>query len=353
MKVKKMKLAILTPTFHKYSGIDRVVEMDAKRFAEDGYEVTIFALKASMWNKNIITYNNQYATVVELGIPKNPTLERIYRLLFFLDRKKIKNTAKMLKDYDIIISHLYPMTLISSYAKKKYDIPFSCVFHGYTPHNNFDGFKEKIYMKIMNYLIFKSMKNADYIVSDSAFVAASLYEKTGQESFVKHIKINEDIYNKDVKVFPYMKKEYENNKPILLYVGRLSPHKGIHLLLDAFKIIQTKYPDAALIIAGKPTFDKYFEKLTKQASKNVHFVINADDNELSSYYALCDVYVTCSLWEGYDMPIVEANACGKPAVAFDIGAHKEVIDKNGILIKEGDIDEFAKGVINVLDKNKS
>ena len=48
------------------------------------------------------------------------------------------------------------------------------------------------------------------------------------------------------------------DKAKLLYVGRIAPHKGVHLLLQLFKIIKNKIPNSKLIIAGKPTFNNYF-----------------------------------------------------------------------------------------------
>ena len=70
---------------------------------------------------------------------------------------------------------------------------------------------------------------------------------------------------------------------------------------------------------------------------------------LPYYYAACDVYVTCSLWEGFDIPIAEAAACGKPSVAFDIGSHKEVL-KNGTLVKENDLEAFKNAIVKILRK---
>ena len=70
-----MKIAIITPTFSQFSGIDRVVEREAKDLSNKGHKVTIFCFNAHIKTK--------YAKVVELGMPKNPTFERIYRLFFF------------------------------------------------------------------------------------------------------------------------------------------------------------------------------------------------------------------------------------------------------------------------------
>ena len=83
------------------------------------------------------------------------------------------------------------------------------------------------------------------------------------------------------------------------------------------------------------------------ANNNIIFTGFVDDNELPHYYAACDVYVTASLWEGFNLPAAEAQACGKKVVAFDIGSNPEII-KNGKLIKKYDIKGFADAVLGMI-----
>ena len=85
-----MKIALLTPTFSAFSGIDRVVEMQAEELSKKGYEVSIFCLKAGMKSAKGVK-------LVEMGMSKNAFFQRIYRLFFFLDGKKIKKYGNMLK----------------------------------------------------------------------------------------------------------------------------------------------------------------------------------------------------------------------------------------------------------------
>ena len=110
-----MKVAILTPTFSKFSGPDRVVFNEATALAAKGNSVTILTFKtdfdASQLPKNI--------TVEVLGMPKNGLLERIYRLLFFADVPKVIRIVNKLQQFDEAISFLYPMTLPAMLAKKR------------------------------------------------------------------------------------------------------------------------------------------------------------------------------------------------------------------------------------------
>lgn len=171
---------------------------------------------------------------------------------------------------------------------------------------------------------------------------------------MKYVKIDNSRFNKNVskkygKQITAVAKKYKLKKPVLLYVGRISPHKGVHLLLSAFRLVKEKFPAATLVVVGKHTFPKYSKQLQKTASETggVVFTGFVADDELPAYYGTCDAYVTCSLWEGFNIPIVEANACGKPAVAFNVGSHPEVL-KKGILVEAGDIEGFADAVAKLL-----
>ncbi len=333
-----MKIAILTPTFSYYSGIDRVVQLQAEDYAKKGNKVTVIALGSDIKPKNY--------KVITLGVPKNSFLERIYRLFFFLDFKKL-NFYKNLKDYDVVISHFYPMNWLAYLAKKKYNIKYVYYNHGINTAGLLNSFFQKFYMWIFSILTNITLKNADEAYSVSRYLKDDLKKVSGLNSKVVYNKIDTKRFNKKVKGDKIIKKYNLRNKKILIYVGRIAPHKGIHLLLESFNLIKKEIPDCILLIVGKPTFDNYFKKLKNSADKDVIFTGFIDDKELPYYYAACNVYVTASLWEGFNLPAAEAQACGKKVVAFKLGSHPEIV-KNGILVEKENIEAFAKAVIKLL-----
>ncbi len=338
-----MKIAILTPTFSHYSGIDRVAEMQAEEYAKKGNEVTVFALEASLKPKGF--------KVEILGMPKNPFLQRLYRLFFFLDFKKIKNAAEKLKSYDVAISHFYPMNWIANYARKKYNIKYVYHNHGIGYSGLFGNVFEKVYMVLFGFFSRLSLKNADEAVSISRFMQQELKKETGLGSKVVYNRIDSRRFRKGIDRDRIRKKfEIKSNEKLLLFVGRLSPHKNVHTLLKIFNLVSQKMPDAKLLIVGKPTFPDYYKKLKKSANKNVIFMEFVDDKGLPYYYAASDLYVTASLWEGFDLPAAEAQACGKKVVAFDVCSHPEII-KNGILVEKDNAVAFADAIIRLLNKH--
>lgn len=336
-----MKIAILTPTYSHFSGIDRLVEIEAEAHLKKGQQVDIFALSASMKPKNI--------GLIILGMPKSPFWERIYRLLMFLDYKKIRRYAHMLTKYDQIISHLYPMNILAYHAKKLNPKLTYTFYNAGVGITDTYSFAEQAYLRYFNHLTNRTIRNCDSAISISKFLARQLQKETGLRSEVRYIPTDTKRFNTKVNSKKIRDRYHIKSEPVFLYIGRISPHKGIHLLIESFKIVQITYPDAKLLIGGKHTFPKYSKKLKALSNKNIIFTGFINDNELPQFYAACDIYTTASLWEGFDIPIVEAFHTGKPSVAFDVGSHPEVL-KKGILVKPKDTKAFADAILSLLKK---
>jgi glycosyltransferase involved in cell wall biosynthesis len=340
-----MKIAILTPTFFPYSCIDRVVEEEAENLGKK-HDVTIFTFRASMKPKN--------AKLEILGMPKNPLLERVYRLFFILGFCKIRKYLKKLQGFDKIISHQYPMNILASKAKKRYNIHYTYYDAGIADPELFTTLGEKLYMRLFIWFNKLSLRNADDAISISNYLKDELKKSAGLNAKVEYVKIDTKRFNKDVpkqtatkKRVEELKNKYSIKGPVCIYVGRISPHKGIHLLIESFNKVQKKIPNAKLLIIGKETFDSYSKVLKKISNNNIIFTGFVNDSDLPYYYALCDVYTTATLWEGFNMPVVEAQAMGKKVVAFNLCSHPEVV-KNGILVKPRDTYEFANAILKIL-----
>ena len=114
--------------------------------------------------------------------------------------------------------------------------------------------------------------------------------------------------------------------------------------------VRREIPGARLLIAGKHTFEKYSRELESISDESVIFAGYVTDEEIPYYYAACDVYATGTLWEGFNLPLAEAQACEKPTVAFDLGPHREVVlnGETGYLVEQGNIHEMAGAILRLL-----
>jgi len=338
-----MKIAHLTPTFSAFSGIDRVVHGLAREQKGKGNDVTIFALEGDMKPPENVGLKI-------MAMPPNPTWQRIYRLIMPLDIHKGLKWVPKLKGLDIIYSHQYPMNWLAYLAKRFYGVKYVYYNYGIAPPWTFSNFIERTYMRLITFLANWTIKRADGAISISCYLQQQLKKETGLDSEVVYPEIDTTRFYEVLNGSKIRDKYKIGSDPVILYVGRISPHKGVHLLIEAFNLVKQEILNARLLIVGKHTFANYSKKLRQMAHDSVIFAGYVSDEELPYYYAACDVYATASMWEGFNLPLTEAQACGKPVVAFNIGPHPEVVKdgETGFLIPPGDTSALAKAIVKLL-----
>lgn len=129
-------------------------------------------------------------------------------------------------------------------------------------------------------------------------------------------------------------------QPLLVYVGSESPRKNIPLLLEVFRALKARFPNAQLIKVGQPDHVS-FRQHTQQALERTglrpeHDVLlrnTVSDEELKLLYLAADVFVSTSLYEGFGLPALEAMALGTPVVVTNRGAFPEIVQQGGLLVE--------------------
>lgn len=335
-----MRIAILVPNFSEFSGDARVAEMQVEDFIRKGDDVSVFALEANIKPKK--------AQLVVLGMPESLFWQRVYRLIFPIDIIKTIKYTRKLKEYDMVVSHLYPMNWLACLAKYKYNIDYTYWYHGIPSPKLYPNLHEKLYLILFIILTKYTIGNADRIISVSRAASKELKRYTGFNSSVIYNKPDLHRFHGGLNGSEIKKNLGIGDDPVILNVGRVCPQKGAHLLIKSFALVQKKIPDAKLVIVGKQTYDYYMKGLKENCNDSVIFAGYVPDQELPKYYAMCDIYATCSLWEANNVPVLEAQACGKPVIAFNFEFFEEEVNTDGTLVEAGNIDKFADACINKL-----
>jgi glycosyltransferase involved in cell wall biosynthesis len=182
----------------------------------------------------------------------------------------------------------------------------------------------------------------------------------------------------------------------ILFVGAVSPHKGPHIIVDAFNIVARSYPDVRLDLVGclssypiEESFDladrELIERVAPFYTKNrlqrsraklslsspdagmyhsylkaslpadiaakVSFHGHADRSPLIDHYYNADVFVFTPIWEeGFGIPVIEAMAAGAPVVGSRSGGLIETIrhGETGFLVEKNDVRGVAEALLRVL-----
>ncbi len=148
----------------------------------------------------------------------------------------------------------------------------------------------------------------------------------------------------------------KNSKSIRFgFIGTISEHKGVHVLVEAFNTISDK--KAALYIYGDLNwFPEYSTKLQKTATSSAIFFKGAiPNNSVASILRNIDILVVPSIWfENSPLTIHEAFMAGVPVITSDLGGMADLVTdrKNGLLFKVNNSDSLA-GAMQELIESKT
>ena len=192
-----------------------------------------------------------------------------------------------------------------------------------------------------------------YIPKAKAFILYSEYSRTLLKEVFPKVKVPINC----IQLLPYtflrnyLPKERKLDNSILFF-GRLSPYKGIDLLLNAIPIVLEKYPNQQFIIAGSISYDFNFDEILISKFKNNITIINKylSHEEVA---ALIDksAFIVCPYRDATQSGVLSTTfAFGKTAIVSNVGSFGEYI-KDGIngLISEPEAGDLAKKIITAID----
>lgn len=171
----------------------------------------------------------------------------------------------------------------------------------------------------------------------------------------------------------------------LLYVGRVSPEKGIHVLIEAFSRVFAAHPEIELEIVGPPgnlprsalfvsddpkviALERFYRLhggpvgsgyrhdldrlLSDEAASHVHYTGPLNHDELVEHYCAADIFVFPSIWqEPFGIPPVEAMAAGLPVISTRGGGPSEIVQhcETGLLVERGSVEELVGAMLTLLE----
>ncbi len=281
-----------------------------------------------------------------------------------LNKKGIINFFKVKRSFEMLVQKIRPdlvhirsrwPAFILNKIIKNFNIPLVTSYHGtYSGNNNF--LKRK-YNSVMT--------EGDIIIAISEFISSHIKRYFPEKA--ERIKIvNRGIDTKyfNLKTITRVRKEsflneisISEQKHIILLPGRLTEWKGQLAAIKAAKILSLNNPDFEflLLIVGseqnRKGYLKKIKKLIKQLSIDGYVLCLGNRADMPAIYSTADVVVSSSIEpEAFGRVSAEASAMGKPIIATDIGASKDIIinKKTGWLVKENDPEALAKKIIEVV-----
>ncbi len=210
--------------------------------------------------------------------------------------------------------------------------------------------KQRLYLGLMQKY---QLKTATRLIAVSKATKDDLIKKVGIDS--KKVEVVYEGYNEDI--FKPISTDilvdslrYYNLQPktYYLFVGTVQPRKNLERLILAFS--QLKTDDLKLVIAGtKGWLSDGIYALPKELGieDRVKFLGYVPDQDMAALYSGAIALTFPSLFEGFGLPILEAQACGCPVITSNISSMPEIAGKGAVYVNPNSVDDIVEGMERV------
>ncbi|MEM0995423.1 MAG: glycosyltransferase family 4 protein, partial [Bacteroidota bacterium] len=196
-------------------------------------------------------------------------------------------------------------------------------------------------MRYMNALKTEALQYTDYILTLSSFARDTMIEKgiPAERVYTANLGINPELFAP--------KTAWNQNKKIqFLFVGTMTYRKGLDILLRAFHELQL--PQVELILVG-PMADAADQM--QQYEGSYTYIPFLHHEELVRYYQQADVFVFPSYLDSWAQTVVEAMACGTPAIVTEhTGAKDAVMQGGGFIIPIKDVEALKAKILYFVEQ---
>ncbi|WP_203334194.1 glycosyltransferase [Planococcus beigongshangi] len=258
--------------------------------------------------------------------------------------KEMKETLP-LDTYDIVHTHYWLSGLIGMRLKKDFNLPFIHTSHslGWAKMEA-TGIKDDVRTQAEMAIL----ETADQVLATTNSEKQLIKNHVASPSPIRVIPIGVDEAFKVRGSRTHIRKRLGYSSPLFVFAGRLEETKGIFTLLNAFKLLADKttenFRPRLVMAGGEPDAINPVTKLPKNhkilkalrgIEDQVEFVGPKSQEELALLFNSATATIVPSFYESFGMVAAEAQACGSPVIASNVGGLKNVVQDGvtGLLVE--------------------
>ena len=199
-----------------------------------------------------------------------------------------------------------------------------------------------------------SVARADHVVVNCEFTKNELiesYRVPAEKVTVVYPGVDPNaFYPRSEKEKEEIKKKYGITKPFLLFLGTLEPRKNVPAILKAYAGLKDR-KKFNLVLAGKKGWlsEEIFRTVADLGlEEDVVFTGYVPEEDRPKLMSAAEVFVFPSFFEGFGMPVVEAQACGTPVVTSNTTSLPEAAGDGGVLVDPRDVGAIGGAIARIL-----
>jgi glycosyltransferase involved in cell wall biosynthesis len=246
---------------------------------------------------------------------------------------------------------LFPKNVIPFFVKGKKIVTVHDMAY-FLPEYKAYKFIDNIYMKMM---IKSSCKRADKIIAVSENTRDDLIKLIGtDENKIKIIhEASSNNFRKivDEKTLVKIRTKFGIFEDFIFYSGSITPRKNILRLIKAYASIYNKM-DLDLIITGNNLWNNREEMKLIKEIPTIKVIGYVTEEELIGLYSLAYMYIYPSLYEGFGLPILEAQSCGCPVISSDKSSLKEIGGESVCYVNPYEQEEIKDAIMYLIEKKE-
>ena len=333
-----MKIGILSQSYYpRYGGVTEHVHHTALELRRRGHDVRIITSRFRSGE------TNHAAFVERVG----------YNILIPFNRAFVDLTVgvalrrrlrQLLREHEFDVLHIHCPTspTLPILAIQTASCPQVGTFHTTAGRSFLQNTFQPYLSRVVERL------DARIAVSQTAADSARLYYP-GEYHIIPN-GVDVERFHPGVRPFEEWREEGRVN---LLFVGRLDPRKGVHVLLAAMQeVVQRTGGRARLLVVGDSYLRPKLEASVPAAARDhVRFLGHVSSHDLPRWYATADVFVSpASGNESFGIVLLEAMASGRAVVASDIPGYRSVVipEVNGVGVPPGDAERLAAALAELV-----
>ena len=336
-------------------GMNVYVRELSRELGRMGVEVDIFTRSQDPTITRVVPMADSVRVIHLPAGPEAPLpRERVYEHLDeFVDGVEAWRLTRGV-DYDLIHAHYWLSGVVGLTLRERWTIPMLQMFH------TLGDLKNRVARRAADLEpAVRLREEARVIASAERLVAASVAERA---HLVRHAGADPERIavvpcGVDTELFTPGDAEAaratlgRSGDPLILYVGRLAPIKGLETLLDAIALLARRGRRVRLVVVGGDADEPQdgheaglrARITTLGIGDLVSFAGPQPQETLRTHYVAADVTVLPSHYESFGMVALEAMACGSPVVASRVGGLTTTVRDGvtGFLVAEGDVSALA------------